>query len=704
MPNPQYRPEVSGATSPAKTAEAKSGPAARPYYQPGSLMDLPKEDRAYFRKLCKEAIEHWDDSTSEHMENLRRWNDLVEGVVEVTGWPWPGACEEDLRLAAIHLNSLHSVICRSMLTVSPLWFGRTFDQSIREAIPDVEDALDYYAKSELNTVSAVRLAVFAAGRDSISHTKTYWADEEVWVCEVLMPANADEFMQRFPDAESAGMDEDAFADAVAQMRLAENGQADMPNVSVEYPRVLYRGPKTDVIEEADWVQAPATAVDLHDCWAYGHAYHAGSLELGRRKHDGDFWPEAVKRLMSATPGDEGDNWKRQKDKIEGIQEKASKRSGQWRLYELVIICDFDQDGRDERYVCQYSKDRDILLAVVKYYQKAEMYRDWRLLRKPGRRLGFSIPGEVEGLIHEINDTYQQESNSSKIDSVPVFEVQEGIKKKMDESGFFDTFFKPGGTVGVPEIGKGVQQLKISPVDKASSQSRRQELVRYTEMLVGPTQMLSGRESPIDPEAPGNKTIALIQQSNMRIEDYINELRLSFDKLGEDYLALYGQFGPDRLPFASRSQAEREIERRVLAGDIKLATHGVTPMSNPEIEYAKSEKITANLLKDPFISGDPVRRREIYSRYMVAARVEGRDDILPTKAEVTGERDQQLEAAMREKVMGELVAKGIIPPPIPPATPGAIPAAAPGLPPALPMPGAPGGAAGLPPLNNLPPPV
>ncbi len=137
------------------------------------------------------------------------------------------------------------------------------------------------------------------------------------------------------------------------------------------------------------------------------------------------------------------------------------------------------------------------------------------------------------------------------------------------------------------------------------------------------------------------------------------------------------------------------------------------MDIPQIEAEKAKEDLELYLNEPMIGGDPVRRRELFNRVMVARRTEGREDLLPSKEEVLGEQKKAMEAEIREKVIAELIQKGIIPPPppppglpgMPPQGPGIpAPAAAPGLPVGPPMPGAPPGAVGLPPVNNLPPTV
>jgi hypothetical protein len=718
MANPRYQKK----SSPVKDAgDSTSSESDQPKYDhmPGELIDLEPEHKKKLKELCKKAIEHWNESTTEHMEDLRRWNDMVEMVTEATDWPWVDASNVTMGLAAIHLNSLHSVICRSLLTVSPLWFGRPSSSQaknpdIRERIPDVEDMLDDTAKSEANTLGATRMAIFCAGRDGISYTKTYWKEKREMICDVAICETPEDFQTQFPTPESCGMSKEEYEAKIQEVagKLKELPPGEVVEIPIECESITYRADWTDVIEDANWVQAPATASEIEDCWAYGHLYDENRSNLKKRVENGECYEDVVEKFLEDGASSEKSDWKKANHALEGVIGKSSNNKWDFPLHELVVRYDMDGDGQDEKYVCQYSKEKNVLLGVVRYYWPMEIYEPWRFLRKKGRRTGISIPGAIEGLSNKVDDTFNRDENSADIDSVPVFSTTTAAKKTLDDGGFDDgSFFKPGGLIATENGSKDFQAIKIPTTDKATSQKRRSELIGYAEMILGPTAMISGKQSPIDPNAPGNKTIALIQQSNMRIEDYINELRISFDKLGEIRLMLYRRQGPNELSFRGRdgSVGDMKALKRTALSGIKLSTHGVTPMENPWIELQKVMMVMNVLGKDPMVASDPLRKRELLEMFCVAARLQNRESLLPSKEEIQGIVDKAKEDAMRQKVVQSLMSSGIIPglgfQPMPEtAGPmGALPPAkAPGLPPGMPIPGAGAGAAGLPPQNDLPP--
>ena len=97
---------------------------------PGDLIAMDAGTRAKLERLCREAVDSWLRSSVTRHANLRRWNDLVEGVIYDTNFPWDGASNLSIHLTAIHLVTLHSVMTRSITTVDPLWYARGTDATV----------------------------------------------------------------------------------------------------------------------------------------------------------------------------------------------------------------------------------------------------------------------------------------------------------------------------------------------------------------------------------------------------------------------------------------------------------------------------------------------------------------------------------------------------------------------------------------------
>jgi hypothetical protein len=679
----------------------------------GALLDLSPQERQKIGRRIQKDIETWESTSSSHQANLRRWNDLLEGVIEETDYPWEGASQLHIPLVAIHLITLHSVIARSILSVDPLWYGKTLDKKLREIIPDIEEMATYKAKSELNVCSAVRDVIHTTGRDGLGWLMVPYVEEYERVNDVEVVEGVDEFLTEFPDAESAGMTEEEFQAKVEEVRA--NASPDSPmEIEVTVDRLVYRGPKAEVVDEADMMRVPMTARDLKRCRTYGRRIYFRKEELKERVREGALWGDAVERLIkNVKPAStDRDSWRQGQDRIEGVSRDTSKAADDYECFEVVVKMDRDGDGREEKYFATYSLTERCLLGFSDYIYRREIFIPFRMIKRSGRMSGKSIPELLEEMNHSIDFDIRMDMNNDAIRNVPIFKGQKSEKTKGFDPQADENVIRPGVFWWLDDA-KSVSVVNAQTGNNADSVNRRQEVMRYAEMLVGPTQLLSGRESPIDPKAPGNKTIALIQQSNMRIEDYINELRgdgsegIGFDALGDLIVSHYYQFGTDQIDYESTKEGQvvNTLRRTQLKGRFRMATHGVTATMNPEADFDKAMMWFQILSKDPMITSDKMRYRNLLNRLMLAGRLEGREELLPTAAEVSGEKDKELMAAAKEAVMQDLISKGLLPqPPAPGGPPAGLPPGIPGVPavPAPPsMPGAPPGAVGLPPVPNLP---
>lgn len=705
-----------GTDQPAEVKQPEAGKAAP---MPGCLMDLSPTYRQRVGEKIRNAIESWEESSAEHMANLRRWNDLLEGIVEETDFPWEGASQLNVPLVALHINTLHSVIARSILTVDPFWFGKTLDKELRPHIPDIEGALNYKARSELNIVDAVRQVLFTTPRDGTGWLWTPWVEEYETTPDSEVVRSVEEFTAAFPDPESAGMDQGTYDARLEEVR--QKASQDNPmEIPITVDRLIYRGPKSEVVEEADMMRVPMTAKDLKGCRIYGRRISLRADELKGRVEEGALWKDAVDKLLERgkTVTDASENaWKQNLNQIEGITNESKGRSDDYAAFEGVIKLDprtigLDSEGRERKYFFTYSKESRRLLGFSEYIYRKDIATRFHFLKRPGRGLGKSIPELLEGLAAELNASIREDINSDTISAVPIFKGKKSSKEDFDPAAE-ENQIKPGVMFWL-EDPNAFDIVNKSSAGHSFSVQRRQEIMRYAEMLVGPTQLLSGRESALDPNAPGNKTIALIQQSNMRIEDYINEFRIGFDELGELIQSHYYQFGPEEIEFESQEGMPKVVKRKLLRGDVRLSMHGVTASLSPEVEFTKAMMWFGILSKDPMVMTDPVRHRNLLNRLALAGRLEGREELIPSVAEVQGEKDEKIKQEAKAELLADLIKKGLLPPPGPPGmppagAPGMIPGGgAPSIGPALPPPPGlasgqtgPGGLAGLPPINNLP---
>lgn len=84
------------------------------------------------------------------------------------------------------------------------------------------------------------------------------------------------------------------------------------------------------------------------------------------------------------------------------------------------------------------------------------------------------------------------------------------------------------------------QKYMKPADVGSLLSLMQYLVLGDDQVSRVSSLMSGAESPFDPNAPASKTMALLRESGKGVMDYIKHLIPSFNEIGYILLAIYYQ--------------------------------------------------------------------------------------------------------------------------------------------------------------------
>lgn len=125
-----------------------------------------------------------------------------------------------------------------------------------------------------------------------------------------------------------------------------------------------------------------------------------------------------------------------------------------------------------------------------------------------------------------------------------------------------------------------------------------------------TSAMSGRESPIDPDAPASKTIALLQYSQVDIQAYLKNLAPSFNEIGYILLNMYYQISKEGVKY--RIGAERVVggdpfgvmERSDLIARTAIQTMAYAYSFEKNQENAKDLALYQTIRMEPLIARNP----------------------------------------------------------------------------------------------------
>ena len=642
----------------------------------GRLLTLTKEQESRLKKRLKREIDDWKSNTADLHKSLQEDNDLIENVVEETDYPWTGASNIHIPISAIYMKVYHSIERRSILGSDLIWYVEIEDENIESFAADIDEGLNYKARNEWNIEEALNDVFWTTPRDGLGIMQVPYVEEYEKVNDVVYISSIEEFMQEFPTMEDTGLSEEEFSELIQRI-VSEADEYNPVPVPITYEKVVYSGPKGEVVELVDFVTFPATAKDITRQYArgYGKRFTLRRGEIKRRKKDGLWYEKAVDTFLNHTKsGSNANSYTTSRDRIEGLN--RSGRSDDYEFFELVYYFDLDKGKEEVKLLLTYSHDEDELTAVIEYPYRVDFYALFRIESRPNRLIGNSIPRQARDLNNEIDTQHNQRIHTREISTVPSFKGQKTAKTDIDFEAE-ENQFRPGVIFWMAEPDK-FEQFKIQPTDLGESIQEESNDVRYCSLLFGVDAFISsGLAQQNDPDAPGNKTMALINQSNLRMDDPISELRSGVEKVGEICLSHVYQFGSSIFDFSAEDESgkmvRKQIPKRILRKGIKIRMQGITVAQNPEAEFMRWYNYYKALVAEPVIGQSPKRRIEILKRALNAGRVRGRNKILPTMQELEQEEiqmrikvqqtmqaqqqmAQQQQALAQQKAQGEMVQK------------------------------------------------
>ena len=192
---------------------------------------------------------------------------------------------------------------------------------------------------------------------------------------------------------------------------------------------------------------------------------------------------------------------------------------------------------------------------------------------------------------------------------------------------------------------------MKPMDISGLLALKFEVVKNADDLTGVSGLRTGRESPLDPTAPGNKTLALLQESGKNVLDYVTEISKGFAIDANCVLRLYYEISQNDILFINRRATivtGQDPFKSISKADL-IAKTTIQPMAHAfdfDKLRAKKEDVALYQLtrQEPLIARNPqavwTLLRNIYKNWSQKWRNQI-DQILPSLEQL---KQQQLQVA------------------------------------------------------------
>lgn len=636
----------------------------------GELLDLTDVQERRLKTWLKKRIQEWEDDTSELHRRLEEDNDLVEGVVDETDFPWPGCSNVHVDITGIYMRVFNSTFKRSILGAGTIWTAALDTEAelspegvgeLREGTANVESLLNDKALHEWNIGDNLKGVIWTACRDGLAAMQVTWVEDYEPAKDTVLLTGIEDFFREFPNPKDAGMEDEEWL-ALAEKVEAEASVEAPYEVEVEFERRTYYGNKGDLVELADFVTFPATCPDITRdvCQGYGKRFGIRKGALRRKAREGIYYQDAVDRLLRKRAGGEPSSYKASKDWVEGLSRSGTQ---DLELFEMAVWFPLEGKDKEEKHLLiTYSKDENEILAVTDYPYRVDFYALFRLEKRPGRLIGPSIPQATRDLNDEVDTQHNQRINTRTISTVPSFLADKGLKTELDFNKE-ENRWRPGVVFWLSDVTK-FQQFKVQPTDLGESLQEEANDLRLLDLRMGASvALMSGQPNTQDANAPGNKTAMLINQSNLRLDDPLDVLREGVERVGQICLSHLYQFGPPIIKFMVDGPGgvqERSIHKKILRRGIVIRMKAVTVADNPDAEMAKRFQVHQMCMAEPAFAQDMGLRVESLRDVLRAGRVQDRDRLLPPPQAILQKQIEVQKAAMiqmeQEKAMAEAKAQ------------------------------------------------
>lgn len=510
--------------------------------------------------------EIWKRQTMPLRRKLVRWNEMLEGVVQDTNFPFEGASNLTLHYAAGVASSFKATVNRTLYGDPDIFLLRGEAGMDSKELDDLQDAQNHTFHTESNGLDTMKLGTIPCFRDGTLIISGTWKTNIELGNDQRIYTTAVDFANDYPDAESAGITEEAYQNVMDQFLV----QADhRQRVGFQYKFVQFDGPEYEIIPLARFVLYPTYAQSIARAEMYGKEYEVSDQEIRSRGQSHEFYSKAVEIVLARANGMTIDEFAQSKNFIDGIMPNTDEKKP-IKLVDLVYKCETGEDGVLGKYLVTFAPEAKVILSIEPYplRRNLDFCVDFRFQARENRFIGVSLMGDTEDLFLFMDTIHNHRNNIRMLVTAPILLANKNQKEEIDLQRS-ESLIRPGVTFWVTDVEKApVKQLVLQNLDQpGNSQDEENIIVRYIELRTGTTQGLSGRENPSDPRAPMGKYLAQLNQANMRVDDFIDEFRKGFSALGELNCSLYYQYGPDSVKWMvdkNGKPEQKEVNRNLFA--------------------------------------------------------------------------------------------------------------------------------------------
>ena len=507
-------------------------------------------NKAEVLKDLERVYKYWD-SQGNLRSKIRQWQNDSEGIVtEPPKFPWNDSSAVVKKVIETRQNIIHSFF---MSIIRPL-IGKLFTCVVSNKASPEERSQAKIMAQHFNTdhdfnrmvVDSMDEAFWAVLTDGTVGRSIDWLRvvEPRW--ETRTFSSPEELNQAYPTPDSLGVSEDVYLSYLQKIQVDGKVMLDL-----EHDVMTVDRPDIDVELLKDLVIYPLTVSRQERTRFIGRVIKKRKSEMESLVKAKVYVKEAVDKVLSQRPVADPDTVAQNQNTIEGIQEPEDKED--YTFIHGRYLKDLDGDGIEEKYLVTYAVEAKVYVQLDKYpfWHNQDFIQLSRFKRRAKRMLGRGVSEMLADTQLEATIQARFRINCNAITNAPQLIIDDSLKSQINPFRK-DGKIMPGGAWYVPAAkmgqNKAVMALELPDKERGDAIAEESILNRDADNLLGASELRSGRETPSDPRAPAAKTALLLQQSGMRLDDFIFFFILRENDVLDLAKKLYYQFGPEEIKF------------------------------------------------------------------------------------------------------------------------------------------------------------
>jgi len=604
-----------------------------------NIINLDKKKEEELEGILHEDIKNSIEDSSDLHTELEKYEMMYACEPDPANEndPWPGGSNARSPFAAISTKSKFVRWMSSIFGIEPYCLIAPLpaedievkdEKSIimkqgldskKELARKIEGWLHFIFDRKMKGVKEYRSILLNAGKLNVGIAKLGWERKYEKVFDINVKyTDIDKFTADFPDYKKAGLTESEYQSTINKLKT--DSEVTIPRI--QHLQLTYNLPEIENVNRDKFILIPSNAKSIESARGHGYEMELSWNDLKKGEAEGRY--HNIDRVMKSAGVSYEDSIvdrERNSEEKKKNEQTTDYKKIPYNAYKIIYNYDIDDDGLTEKLIFTYLYKEGIIIKV-EYWDENLFFVPHYIELRPGRFDGIGVVKSTEPMNDNADKIWNLRNNVARMVCSPSFKAKIGSSFDPTAQEFY-----PGVVFWLENPDDVEQWVLINNFPELYNEEIL--LDKYIQQRTGVTAGQMGRESASDPNAPASKTIALIQESNILINDDIACLRDGIEEVYYRIIQMCAKYLPEDDKYLIKYGLKKE-DLKVSLDEIFL--NGISASINKETRREEEMRFYAMYSQDPLIATDPQTKRKMLKN-VFASWGRDKEALLPTELEV-----------------------------------------------------------------------